>query len=122
MLLNNYARILLAKARRLIQSGEERFICVAIDDINKSGVQEHMIATELKCAIELAIEGRYAFECYLYEKYGIRPERIQGEDGWDKMDTSATEITYFPAEKFCNFACEARLAWIDRMLETHEVK
>jgi hypothetical protein len=123
MVLDSYSRILLVKARRSIERGDAQFICVAIDAYVGSSEEDHRIADELKFAIELAIEGRVAFECYLYGKYGIRPERTKsGEDPWDKMGTSAEEIIYFDKAKYDNFTREARLAWIDRILETSEVK
>jgi hypothetical protein len=123
MLLDTYSRILLVKARRIIERGSEQFICIAIDAYVGHSEEDHRIAKELKCAIELAIEGRFSFENYLYGKYGIRPERTQpGADFWDEIDTSAKEITYFTQEKYSNFTREARLAWIDRMLDNNEVK
>jgi hypothetical protein len=123
MVLDSYSRILLVKARRSIERGDAQFICVAIDAYVSSSEEDHRIADELKAAIELAIEGRYAFENYLYGKYGIRPERTKtGKDFWDEIDTYANEITYFDQEKYDNFTLAARLAWIDRILETNEVK
>jgi hypothetical protein len=124
MLFDTESRILLAKARSLSARGDAQFICIAIEACVVSGSEEdHRIADNLKAAIELAIEGRYTVENYLYWKYGIRSERTQpGEDSWDTMDTSAKKITYFDRAKYDNFTREARLAWIDRILETNEVK
>jgi hypothetical protein len=124
MLFDTESRILLAKARSLIARGDAQFICIAIEECVVSGSEEdHRIADNLKAAIELAIEGLYTVENYLYWKYGIRSERTQpGEDSWDTMDTSAKKITYFDRAKYDNFTREARLAWIDRILETNEVK
>jgi hypothetical protein len=123
MLFDTESRILLAKARRLIERGSEQFVCIAIDECVGDSENAQRIADELRIAIEMAIEGRYTVENYLYWKYGIRSERTQpGEDSWDTMDTSAKKITYFDRAKYDNFTREARLAWIDRILETNEVK
>jgi hypothetical protein len=123
MLFDTESRSLLAKARSIIAQGDEQFICIAIGKCVGGSEEDHRIADELKAAIELAIEGRYDFEYYLYGKYGIRPERTNtGKDFWDKIDTSAKEIIYFEKAKYDNFTLEARLAWIDRIIETNEVK
>jgi hypothetical protein len=124
MLFDTKSRILLAKAALLIERGDEQFICIAIDECVGDSEENQGIADKLRDAIELAIEGHYTFENYLYWKYGIRHERTNQErkDFFDDCDTEVEEIIYFEKEKYSNFTREARLAWIDRILETNEVK
>ena len=127
--MNDYERRLLQCARQIIEEDREQFICQAISDARRSHLTDEVywvkdtISRGLRQKIEDALEGKSTFEVYLYRKYGFRTERIDEKlDWWDKHNTFASEIRYFPREEFYNLARQCRLAWIDRMLDNNEVK
>jgi hypothetical protein len=127
--MNDYERKLLIVARQIIESGREQFICLAISDARRSFLTDDAdwvkdtISCGLRKKIEEALEGKFTFDVYLYRNYGFRIERIdEKSDWWDKHNTFAPEIRYFPKQEFYNIARLARLAWIDRMLDSNEVK
>lgn len=126
--MKQYGRILLAAARALIESEREQFICCAIEEANskRSGgasYDKRLTVSGLKGEIQDAIEGKFTLEVYLYEKYGIRYERTDGKlDYWDEMYIPGAEIVYLERGKYDTFLRQARLAWIDRMLDNDEVR
>jgi hypothetical protein len=126
--MKEYERILLAAARVYIESEKEQFLCCAVDRANRDradefDIERNTITCELRDKIVSALEDSYTFELYVYLLYGIRPARYgDKQDFWDHQSTRAGENTYFERDKFNTFRRQARLAWIDRMLENNEVK
>jgi hypothetical protein len=126
--MNEYERIILAAARFYIESEIEQFLCCAVDRANREradefDIERNTITCELREKIVSALDDNYTFELYVYSLYGIRPARYDDkQDFWDNKHTSAEENTYFEREEFYNFVRQARLAWIDRMLDNNEVK
>jgi hypothetical protein len=126
--MNEYERILLAAARFYIESEKEPFVCCAVDQANRDradefDIERNKITCELREKIVGALDDNYTFELYVYDLYGIRPVRYEDQrDFWDNQRTRAEENTYFEREKFDIFTRQARLAWIDRMLDSNEVK
>jgi hypothetical protein len=128
MTMTRYERILLVRARQLIESGKEQFICCALEAANSIfadawDLAKHESTWRMKSQVQSAIDDKFTLEVYLYEKYGIRYEREGDErDYWDKEYIPGAEIVYFPRDKYDTFVLQARLAWIDRMLDNNEVK
>ncbi len=126
--MKEYERILLAAARFYIESEKEQFVCCSVDRANRDraaefDIERNTITCELREKIVSVLDDKYTFELYVYYLYGIRPARYEDKrDFWDNQHTSAEENTYFEREKFDTFTRQARLAWIDRMLENNEVK
>lgn len=127
--MNDFQCTLLAKARVLIESGIEQFICCSLDQVygRRSGpgtLEEYRLFVELKEKIQDAILGKHTVENYLYFIYGFRYERLEEgrRDFWDDQLTNAEKCIYFPREEYTNLVRNVRLAWIDRMLERNEVK
>jgi hypothetical protein len=126
--MKEYERILLAAARVYIESEKEQFLCCAVDRANRAradefDVERNTITCELRQKIVSAIGDFYTFELYVYANYGIRPERLEDKaDFWDCQGKFDQENVYFSREKYDTFVQQARLAWIDRMLDNDEVK
>ncbi len=130
--MNEYERRLLTRAREIVESGSEQFVCLAIEDAhyefsgNFKGVPHYETAMALRSQVQRSLEGQYTFQAYFYSKYGYRPERndIIGRrdncDFWDGLKTVA-KIVYLPTDEFYSLIRQARLAWIDRMLDNNEV-
>lgn len=126
--MNEFQRLLLQAARERIEVGADYFLCIALESAYEYGNYRGSIENRdsllfLKDAIQRVMGGYYTFDQYIYATHGCRSiyEGI-GIDWHSEMTTIAPEITYFPRSEFRTFMRNARLAWIDRMLDTNEVK
>lgn len=127
--MNDYERTLLTGARTRIELEMEDFICCALDTENfvlGNGYKSEKFAINvgIQKKLHAAMDGAYTVEGYLYRMYGYRPEPREWEsqpDAWSNATTTAEKITYFAQDKFDILARQARLAWIDRMLDNDEV-
>jgi hypothetical protein len=129
--MNSRERQLLQVARTLIDIEQEQFVCCAVDEAYTRQIDHSSLLTyihhqemkDLREKLEGSLNGPSTLEQYLYQNYGIRPERThRGKDYWDKYATCASKITYLTGEEFAILARQCRLAWIDRMLDNNEVK
>jgi hypothetical protein len=125
MILKEYEQKLLEKAHVLIESQDQRFICLAImaahflltRQSDENFWVKEAISDALRAKIQSCLEGHNTFDAYIYAKYGIRTQEEGVEDAWDRIKTSAEEIVYMDFEKFYTMVRMARLAWLERILE-----
>lgn len=115
---------LVIDARGRIEAGTERFICCAINSavqtIGEASYEVRMLACRgLKEQIEFGIDEYSCLELWLFSETGIYPEDLQdtARDIW-KTYAFAGWNTPLSRDAFNNLCRMARLAWIDRALET----
>jgi len=116
---------LLKEARSLISSEQERFICCAINTVVQSGSVQltydmrYADGFSLKEQIDFGIDGRSCLELWLFAETGIYPCDLKPEAtaSWENYAKVGWLIPMKRLE-FNELLKIARLAWIDRALET----
>jgi hypothetical protein len=121
---NETQRGLLIEARELISRGRDRFICCAINAACQA-ISENPYdmkwseSHELKEQIESGISGYAALELWLFSKVGVYPDDLveYARDCWERHAFAGWSRAV-TRKQFDDLCRQARLAWIDRALET----
>jgi hypothetical protein len=116
---------LLIEARKGIEEKTQKFICCAINTASLAFASEvpyeirREASKELKEQIESGIEGYSSIEMWLFSEVGVYPEDLAeyARDVWNKYAFSGWSRSV-TREEFDELCRQARLAWIDRALET----
>jgi hypothetical protein len=121
---NEIQKGLLIEARGIIRDGRERFICCAINAAVRESAdfmyERHLSqAAILKKQIESAIDKRTCMELWLFQEIGVYPEDLSARavSLWNEYAASGWKVT-LKREAFNDLCLMARLAWLDRALET----
>jgi hypothetical protein len=118
---------LLTEARKRIEDEIEHFICCSLNSVTNT-ISESLYserrsnALSIKEDIGISLDNLACLEVWLFTETGIYPEniRLEVQESWDR---NPHEGWKYPVarETFMNWCRMARLAWIDRMLETGEI-
>jgi hypothetical protein len=116
---------LLVSARQSIEERSNRYICCAITDavqrIRVGSIYEERFDAGkfLKEQIDFGIDGYSSLETWLFSEVGVYPDDIslEAHDVWKKVAFRGW-VTPMPRFDFQDLCRQARLAWIDRALET----
>lgn len=124
---------LLRGAQNRIKSGKSQFLCIALSDEadRLSGYDEDVTSCRtpyigtlisLRGAIEEALSGCCTFESWLFSQTGFYPDDISenAREIWSRVAQNGWNSV--PREKFLNWCALARMAWVDKILETGEIE
>lgn len=114
MLLTKAEKQALIAAREKIESGSESFICIALAEVSSWIDMENLTG-----AIQESILGYGTVEDYLVSHVGIVSDEIVPGKEKTISGRTKTRVSYSTFEQY---ALMARLAWIDRMLETGKIE
>lgn len=122
---------LLRGAQNRIKSGKSQFLCIALsDEADHLNGYDDMASymtpytgtlISLRSAIEEAILGCYTFDSWLFSQTGFYPDDISenAREIWSRVAYNGWHSV--PRKKFLNWCTLARMAWVDRILETGEI-
>jgi hypothetical protein len=122
---NEIQKDLLIEARGIIRDERERFICCAINTAVSENADDFMYdmrlsqAAILKKQIESAIDERSCMEVWLFQEIGLYPENLDARavSIWNDYAASGWKMP-LKREVYDEVLRGARLAWLDRALET----
>lgn len=125
-MLDKKERELLISARAMIESCDTQYICIALCTASlrlSGGDGTYEQPYEDLCGkIEAALPDGMTVGLWLFTQTGYYPSDLSPSTrlNWDKVAHHGwqKEMT---REQFKNLCCMARLAWIDRILETGEI-
>lgn len=127
-MLDEKSRELLLGARERIASEKQQFICTALSEEAEhlDGEAEDAIlytqsAGNLRKCIEGAIAPCYVFDIWLFSETGYYPESLSKGmmENWEEVAYNGWNPV--SRKQFLDWCHLARLAWIDRILETGEI-
>lgn len=122
MQLNNSQIQLMKRVRELVQDGfgTNAFICLSIDRAAEEFGDPKLDLIE---AIKQAIFPHHTFDCWFAQQTGIFVDGCDFDDGLEAAAASSRfEMVEIPFQKdFRELTKKARLAWLDRIIETGEI-
>jgi hypothetical protein len=118
---NEIQKGLLIEARQHIEKGTERFICCAINSAVHTARDANYDtcwyeASELKEQIDFGIDGYSCLDLWMFSEVGIYPNDLP-VNMWENCAPTGGR-TPVSREAFNDLCLMARLAWLDRALET----
>ncbi len=123
-MLNDVQIGLLKEARKRIEDGKDTFICCALTSSVQVVRDVHYHDRYEQCQlltseIETGINGKSCMELWLFSETGVYPDYLDARAyaSWSEYATVGwkTPMTGSAHREMCRMA---RLAWIDRALET----
>lgn len=129
-MLNELEIEMLTKAREILVEEKEKFICIAVQIVSISMQQEFSDDKE-KCRlfidtqqglwrkIEGSLNAGYTVALWLYRETGIRS--VDKYLSWEEFETRF-EPTLLPRDQYDDLVRMCRITWLDRILETNEIK
>lgn len=128
-MLDEKSRELLLGVRDRIESGKSQFICIALDDEARHlngegelGLPYSRCAAELKCEIAESLSQCYTLDSWLFSQTGYCPDDLSEDSRENWSEIAYKGWSEVSRKQFLNWCALARMAWIDRILETGEIE
>ncbi|QRE00451.1 hypothetical protein [Burkholderia phage BCSR52] len=122
MKLSKYQIQLMKRVRELVEFGRRfnAFICLSIAQAAEEFGEPKQDLIE---AIEQAIFPHHTFDCWFTQQSGIFVEGCDFDDGLEAAAASSRfDMVEHPMQgEFRELTKQARLAWLDRIIETGEI-
>lgn len=128
-MLNELEIEMLTKAREILVEGKEKFICAAVQLVSLKMLQEfpddkekRQLLVDTQTGLRQKIEGSldfYTVALWLYCETGIRSD--DNYFIWQEFETRF-KPTLLPRRRYDELVQMCRIAWVDRILETGDIR
>ena len=112
---------LIRGVRAIFDDGWDSFICIAMDKVVEAGLdgwseeEARAASNVLQRKIERALNGNYTFNGFFYQEAGLRVK--DGRLRWAEIEVKRPIVT-IEADLWENYVLQARMAWLDKIIET----